>query len=49
MLSEEQEGRDAYWNGKSVEDNPYIWSNHTWWMVEARDEGWNGAEEEDYD
>ncbi len=49
MLPEKKEGYDAYNKGESKDANPYNWSNQTWWMVEAWDEGWNEAKEDDYD
>lgn len=49
MSTEEREGYEAYWRGEGVGDNPYIWSNKTWWMVEDWESGWKRAQQEDYD
>lgn len=49
MGSEEKEGYEAYWKGENKGQNPYYWSDQTWWMHEAWEEGWRQAEEDDYD
>lgn len=49
MSTEEREGHEAYWRGEGVGDDPYIWSNKTWWMVEDWESGWKRAQQEDYD
>lgn len=43
MLDEEREGYNAFCNGLNKGHNPYHWSNETWWMVEAWDDGWDKA------
>lgn len=49
MTTEEKEGYDAYNKGQSKSSNPYNWSNQTWWQVEAWENGWKNAENDDYD
>lgn len=47
MSSEMKEGYDAYWSGQSSASNPYVWSNKTWWMYEAWEDGWKQADDDD--
>ncbi len=49
MSSEKKEGYDAYYSNKGKGDNPHILTNQTRWMVEAWDEGWAEAEDDDVD
>jgi hypothetical protein len=49
MSCEKTEGYNAYWKGETKGSNPYHWSNETWWMVEAWDDGWEEGQDEDYD
>jgi hypothetical protein len=47
MSPEKREGYEAYYNGKSIGANSFVWTNQTWWMVEDWEEGWKEAEADD--
>ena len=49
MSPETKEGYEAYFSGKAKSANPYNWSNETWWQVEAWEDGWKKAQDEDHD
>jgi hypothetical protein len=47
MSPEQREGYDAYYKGRGIGSNPFVWSNETWWMFEDWEKGWREAEAED--
>ena len=49
MSSEEKEGYDAYYKGKSIGSNPYDCGNQNWWEIDAWRKGWKQAQKDDDD
>lgn len=47
MSPEKKKGYDAYFKGKTIGSNPFVWTDQTWWMVEDWDAGWKEAEADD--